>query len=114
MQPGTILNADQYANAEANPPVSFGELCQSAQIHETLMLKLIECSVVEPIEGARPEEWQFNVAAISDVQKAARIHRDLSVNWEGTALVLSLLDEIAQLKAENEHLRERLNHLLPN
>jgi chaperone modulatory protein CbpM len=114
MQPGTILNADRNANAEANPPVSFGELCQSAEINETLMLKLIECSVVEPIKGAHPDEWQFNVAAIGNVKKAARIHRDLSVNWEGTALVLSLLDEIAQLKAENEHLRERLSHLLPN
>lgn len=114
MQAGTILNADRNANAESNPPVSFGELCQSTQINETLMLTLIECSVVEPIEGARPDEWQFNVAAIDDAKKAARIHRDLAVNWEGTALVLSLLDEIAQLKTDNEHLRERLNRLLAN
>ena len=114
MQPGTILNADRNANAETNPPVSFGELCQSANINETLMLTLIECSVVEPIEGARPDEWQFNVAAIDDVKKATRIHRDLAVNWEGTALVLSLLDEIAQLRADNENLRERLSRYLVN
>ena len=104
MAPTTILSAG--ANADVSARVSFADLCQSAGVNENLMLEMIDFDIARPVTGARPEEWQFNVGAIDDVQKAARMHRDLAVDWAGIAFALSLLDEIAQLRAENKKLRD--------
>lgn len=105
MAPSTVLNA----GADLNSRVSFNDLCQSTGVHENLMLEMIDFDIARPVAGAHPEEWQFNVAAIDDVQKAARIHRDLAVDWAGIAFAMSLLDEIAALRAENKELRAANN-----
>ena len=91
---------------------SFEELCLCTSIDEQRIVELIEQEVIIPESGEGPEEWQFGVTAISTIQKAARLQTELLVDWADIPLVLSLLEEIDQLRADNERLVQRLSRFL--
>ena len=61
-----------------------------------------------PIAGSQPLQWVFQLNAVARVQKAARLSRDLALEWADLSLVLQLLDDIEQLSLENQHLKQRL------
>ena len=88
--------------------LSFDELCLSADISKDYMLALIEHEIAVPLTGTQPPQWQFNVTCVMRVKKAARLYRDLDIDWADLGLVLNLLDEIDQLKNENEQLKQQL------
>lgn len=88
--------------------ISLEELCQSVSINEELMVELIEHGIVTPVAGELPQEWLFNVNAVSVANKAKRIQHDLVMDWADIPLVLSLLEEIDELRAENNNLKQRL------
>jgi len=92
--------------------ISFQELCHSVCVDHAFLLELIEQDVVAPTSGTHPIEWRFPVVAVNVVQKALRIHRDLGVELGDIALMLSMLDEMEQLRAENKMLKQRLNRFL--
>jgi len=89
--------------------VSFDELCKSSNISAEYIIELVEYNIIFPIKGNDPQEWQFNVTAIRIVNKAARLHSDLEIDWADIGLVLNLLDEIEQLRNENGQLKQQLN-----
>ncbi|RUO25539.1 chaperone modulatory protein CbpM [Aliidiomarina minuta] len=88
--------------------VGFEELCQCASIDEQQMLELIEQEIITPAQGEHKQEWQFTVTSISIANKAARMHGELVTDWADMPLVLSLLDELEELRKENERLQQRL------
>jgi chaperone modulatory protein CbpM len=45
-------------------------------------------------------------------KRAAKLRRDLELEWEGVALALDLLEEVQQLRAENRMLKQRLARLV--
>ncbi|MNC74969.1 Chaperone modulatory protein CbpM [compost metagenome] len=45
-------------------------------------------------------------------KRAAKLRRDLELEWEGVALALDLLEEVQQLRAENRMLKQRLGRLV--
>jgi chaperone modulatory protein CbpM len=92
--------------------VSFAELCQCVSVSEERVLSLITEGIVTPTVGKFPDEWEFDSACVTLVHKAARLHRDLTVEWADIPLILSLLDEVQQLRAENGHLKQRLNRFV--
>jgi chaperone modulatory protein CbpM len=87
---------------------------KGTNISETLLYELVEHSIVVPIFGIGSQEWLFSVTTVSIVKKATRIHRDLGIDWPGIALVLNLLDDIENLKADNEKLKKQLNRFIAN
>jgi len=86
---------------------SFEELCNATQTPSQTIIEIINYGIVEP-EGSGPETWLFNTQMISVTKKACRLHRDLEIDWSGIALAISLLEEIDQLRDENQRLRNRL------
>lgn len=92
--------------------VSFEELRQSVSVSEELLLELVAHGIVAPVQGELQEEWLFNVAAVNVIGKAARLHRDLAIDWADIALVLKLLEEVETLRTENAMLRQRLGRFL--
>ena len=94
--------------------VSFNDLCLSANISAEYIIELVEYNIILPVRGKEPQEWQFNITAVRIVNKAARLHRDLEIDWADIGLVLNLLDEIEQLKNENGQLKQQLNRFLVN
>jgi chaperone modulatory protein CbpM len=89
--------------------ISFHELCTCTRVSEQQLLGLVEQEIILPQGGDSPEEWEFSVSAVSVAKKAARLHADLVADWEDIPLVLNLLDDVAKLRRENEHLRHRLS-----
>lgn len=92
--------------------MSFDELCQCAVIEEERVLYLIDHGVVRPTAGQRRQEWLFSATAVSVLEKAERIHRDLAVDWDNIPLVLGLLEELSHLRSENSHLKQRLSRFV--
>jgi chaperone modulatory protein CbpM len=88
--------------------LSFEELCHSANINKETMLELVQNDIAIPITGAKPQQWLFHVTCVIKVKKAARLYHDLGINWADVYLVLNLLEEIEQLKNENEQLKQQL------
>lgn len=87
------------------------EFCRLAELSADCLIEIVDQGIVEP-SGEKPEEWLFDAAALDVARRAARLQRDLEIDWSGIALALSLLDELEQLRAENAMLKQRLGRFL--
>lgn len=87
---------------------NFEELCRVTELSSQTVIEIVEYGVVDP-EGAGPQSWTFNTQMVVTIKKAYRLHKDLHIDWSGIALAISLLDELEQLKTENQQLHRRLN-----
>lgn len=92
--------------------IKFAELRQCVSLSEEQLLELVAEGILTPEAGRLPEEWEFNSTCVSIVHKAERLHHELTVEWSDIPLVLGLLEEVQQLKAENEYLKQRLSRFL--
>ena len=63
-------------------------------------------------QGAQPREWRFTDYELALAKRAAKLRRDLDLEWEGVALALDLLEEVRELRAENLMLKQRLGRLV--
>lgn len=104
----TTLSAIHSGNAQLN----FEELCLATHINKETLLELIQHDIAIPIAGDEPQQWLFHLTCVTKVRKAARLNRDLSMDWADLYLVLNLLDEIDQLNTENEQLKQQLARFL--
>ncbi|AZC22322.1 MULTISPECIES: chaperone modulator CbpM [Pseudomonas] len=87
------------------------EFCEVADLSAAYVIEIVEHGILEP-QGRAPREWRFNDQELSLAKRAAKLHRELDLEWEGVALALDLLDEVQQLRSENQMLRQRLGRLL--
>jgi len=79
--------------------LSLGDLCRVCGISAEQVLALVDEGVIEA-SGSDPGRWRFQAVSIRRVRCAYRLTRDLGVNLAGAALVLELLEEIEQLRAQ--------------
>jgi len=89
------------------------ELCQATRLGSDTLIEIIEEGILEPT-GSTPETWQFSNHTIAIAQKAARLHNDLEIDWPGIALAISLIEELEQLRDENQQLRQQLQRFTPH
>lgn len=89
------------------------ELCECARLSRATLLEIIEVGIVEPQER-RGETWLFGAEAVIAVRRAARLQRELELDWPAIALAMSLLEEVEALRSENERLRLRLSRYEEN
>lgn len=77
--------------------IEISEIC----IVEPLILdQMLEFGIIEPkVSAPQPK---FDYRQLHRAQKALRLQRDLSINWEGISVVLDLLDEIQELHHQLE------------
>ncbi len=76
---------------------SLAELCSLCGLPADTILEMIDEGLLQP-EGRSPREYSFRGSAVWRVQTAMRLQRDLRVNLPGCALVLDLLEELAELR----------------
>jgi chaperone modulatory protein CbpM len=91
--------------------LSLEEICFATQNPSQTIIEIVNQGIVEP-EGSGPETWVFNTQMISVTKRACRLHRDLEIDWAGIALAISLIEELDQLRDENQRLRKRLERFL--
>ena len=89
---------------EEEPTIDLDELCQFCKIPAKVVIKFIEYGVINPTEGDSPKYWRFHQSVRIRTDKALRLKQDLGINVSGVALTLELLDEIAELKSQLNHL----------
>lgn len=85
--------------------------CQTVGLPAAFVIEIVEHGIVEP-QGRTPEDWLFDDHAPGIARRAAKLHHDLDLEWEGVALALELLEEVHDLRAENAMLRQRLGRFL--
>lgn len=81
---------------DATVTFSLSQVCRACGMRRELVLDMIEEGVIEPIDR-RPSELRFTGETLVRAQRAARLVRDLDVNWPGAALALDLLEELERL-----------------
>jgi chaperone modulatory protein CbpM len=77
---------------------SLAQLCRACRVDSDRLIALVQEGVLTP-EGDRPVTWRFSGAALPRARAALRLSRDLQLDAGGVALVLDLLDEIAELRS---------------
>lgn len=83
---------------EAQGPVTLRELCYACDIQADYVIEYVEVGLIEPQAGRSPNEWRFPAQALSRLQRAVRLRRDLAVEPQGAALALELLEELDELR----------------
>jgi len=56
--------------------------------------------------------WRFEDYELVVAKRAAKLHKDLEMEWEGVALALELLEEVQQLRSENRRLKQQLGRFV--
>jgi chaperone modulatory protein CbpM len=91
--------------------LSLTELCQATELPRDILFEIIDEGILDPV-GSSPENWQFSSHTVSVAKKAVRLHRDLDIDWPGIALAISLLEDLEQLRNENQQLKKRLQRFM--
>lgn len=84
---------------DTTPLYTVDELCRACDVDANWIVELVEHGVIEPI-GEVSANWQFTSLTVIRVAKARRLERDLNLSPPGLAVVLDLLDEIRDLRAQ--------------
>ena len=87
------------------------QFCQASDMPAAYVIEIVEHGILDP-QGCKPDEWLFDDHALITARRAARLQRELELEWEGVALALDLLDELDQVRAENRMLRQQLARFL--
>lgn len=87
------------------------EFCEAADLTDVYVIEIVEHGILEP-QGGPPRDWRFTDYELTLAKRAAKLRRDLELEWEGVALALDLLEEVRELRAENRMLRQRLGRLV--
>ncbi|MFW9268626.1 chaperone modulatory protein CbpM [Pseudomonas sp. D2-30] len=83
------------------------EFCEAAALADVHVIEIVEHGILEP-HGAAPTDWRFTDYELVLARRAAKLRRELELEWEGVALALDLLEEVQQLRSENRRLRQQL------
>lgn len=84
-------------------PLTLTDLCRISGCSAEWIFELVEEGILEPENRTR---LRFDSASITIIRKVQRLQGDLRINLPGIALVLSLVDENARLKARVRHLED--------
>ena len=82
---------------------SLTDVCEICGAPQEIIIELIEYGVLEPVPTKRKgktKEWKFSQKQLLRSQQALRLQRDLSINLQGIALALQLMDELEELRLE--------------
>lgn len=93
--------------SETSYYLTLTEVTESVRLSTQTVITIVEQGIVEP-RGGQPTEWRFEPAMLATLQRAVRLQCDLELDWAGVALALELLDELQQLRCDNERLRRQL------
>jgi chaperone modulatory protein CbpM len=89
---------------ESEVQFTLTQLGRACGVDDTEIMVLVDEGVVEPQES---NPLLFDASALSRARTALRLLHDLELNTHAAALVMDLLDEIDELRAELRELRKR-------
>jgi hypothetical protein len=78
-------------------PVEIEVLAREAGLHPDLVMRFVRLGLLEPADGQRPTAL-FPRDAAATLARAARLRRDLGLNYQGAVLASELLARIDELE----------------
>jgi chaperone modulatory protein CbpM len=87
---GTVIEDDA---------LTLGQLCRACGVHADWIISLVEESIIEP-QGEDARLWRFSGESLVRARSALRLQSDLGVNLAGIALILDLMEELENLRAQ--------------
>lgn len=91
---GTVIEDDA---------LTLGQLCRACGVHADWIISLVEESIIEP-HGEDVRLWRFSGASLVRARSALRLQNDLGINLAGIALILDLMEEMENLRAQMQTL----------
>lgn len=91
--------------------LNLSEFCEAAALQDVHVIEIVAHGILEP-HGAAPKDWRFTDYELVLARRAAKLRRELELEWEGVALALDLLEEVQHLRNENRMLKQRLGRLV--
>lgn len=107
MANNSVMIIADYTNAH---PITLEELCEACSVTHEFVHILIEHDVIH-VKSPEPTQWVFTEKELDRIKTALRLHRDLEVNMEAMKLVLDLISEINDLRAESNLIRRHFASL---
>jgi chaperone modulatory protein CbpM len=86
-------------------PLTLEELHQIVNIPTDFIHHLVEFEIIHPT-GASPEQWVFELSELKRIKTALHLHTDLEVNVAGIAVVMDLIEQLEDMRAEMELIRK--------
>ena len=77
--------------------LSMRQICDCAQVDQTLVIELVESEVLSPINQAS-QDWLFLPQDLTRLTKANRLMHEFDLSPLGLALVFELLEELQTLR----------------
>ena len=90
--------------------LDLAEFCEAADLSDVYVIEIVEHGILEP-QGAQPREWRFTADALALAKRAAKLRRDLELEWEGVALALAPVALFPALTAVIRY-EQRRTHVL--
>lgn len=95
---------------------SLEELCQRLRLESEFVLACLDHGIAqaEPVDrpvAGRTQDWPellLSGQEILKLKKAARLHRDLGLDYSALGLVLDLLDDVESLRSRVRELNRKL------
>lgn len=87
-------------------PYTIEDLAHRAGVAPALVQRYLDEGLLAPIAGNSRTSWFFDDNALFELRRIQRLRHDLGVNIAGVAVIHELLQQIEELKAELEKLRQ--------
>ncbi|MFC0225599.1 chaperone modulator CbpM [Serratia aquatilis] len=97
--------------AQLQITLTITEFCLHTGVTEAELTEVVGLGVIQP-RDPQADHWLFDDGALQAFNRAQRLQRELALDWPGVAVTLTLLDEIEQLRKENNQLRHRLERFI--
>lgn len=94
------LHAEIWLLDEARA-ITLGEFCGASGLLESLVTEMVHEGVLVPQEDVA-QGWRFSGACLARAERALRLKRELELNWAAVALVMPLLDELRELRRQQQ------------
>jgi chaperone modulatory protein CbpM len=93
---------DQCEVVDQQQALALADFARACGQSHDWVIALVQHSILE-VDAAQPEQWQFLGEDLARAQRAWRLQRDFDASLTAVALMLDLLDEVKQLRAQVVH-----------
>lgn len=91
--------------------IDLSSTCEAIGLESHELIEIVTYGIIEP-QGNKPEEWEFDLHMLSIARRAARLKRDLHLDWLAVALIVDLMEERDRLTQQNQALHSQLGRFL--
>ena len=84
---------------EEQSDITLDEIGRFCAVRRDIIVALVDEGILKP-SGPEPAQWRFAAAQLHRAARALRLQRDFEIHLGAVGLVLDLLEEVEQLRAE--------------